>query len=82
MCHCLSVAGLRFWEVVFSRRGLFGCFTLDGCSECDGSDDSVRHIRRLVFIVQNLLTKVFVCLFVLTIVVLMCMCTCMKDTVV
>ncbi len=55
-----SVAGLHFWEVVFSRRGQSGCFTLhwDRKADGSGSGNGCKHVRRLLFIVQNQLTKV------------------------
>ncbi len=42
---------------MFSRGGVSGCFSLPWGRGCD---DSLRHIRRLTFIIQNLLTKVSV----------------------
>lgn len=59
--HPLSVAGLHFWRVVFSRGGQTGCFVLQDKRESQQStthSTATQHIRVLLFLVQNCLVRV------------------------
>ena len=55
------VAGLHFWQVVFSRGGQTGCFVLrdEGKTKLSATiPAATQHIRVLLFLIENCLVKV------------------------
>ena len=59
--HPFVVAGLHFWQVVFSRGGQTGCFVLQDerkSQQSTTNPTATQHIRVLLFLVQNCLVKV------------------------
>ena len=55
------VAGLHFWQVVFSGGGQTGCFVLrdEGKTKLGATNPAAtQHIRVLLFLIENCLVKV------------------------
>ena len=57
--HLPTVAGLHFWRSVFLSGGKTGCFVLQELERrSKPAESNSKHIRVLVFLVLNCLTKV------------------------